>query len=311
LNQLGPEYEVILVDDGSDDQSCELIRTESSQLALFRLPTRSGPSSARNVGAENASGGILLFLDSDVLVAPATIVAMVDFLEARPELTAVFGCYSPPQGDDECRLSRFRNLLHRLFHSHHGTGKAESFWSKIGAVRARAFREVGGFRPELLAIEDVELGHRLVLAQHQIHLNLDIHGLHLKRWTWRSMVKTDIWMRAAPWTSLGLQGRVSLRGLNLSTRFKAGPLLLAAVLILAFFSIPATMICALGYLLANLPVYTYMLGHGGKRMALYAIPYLAVHHLCCLLGSLIGGKQYLAHRRSKREPAVREGIPQR
>lgn len=59
-------YEVIVVDDGSQDATAEV--AESFQTETIRISNR-GPGAARNVGIEAAKGDILVFLDADILVA--------------------------------------------------------------------------------------------------------------------------------------------------------------------------------------------------------------------------------------------------
>lgn len=64
----GVEVEVIVVDDGSEDGSGELIeRAVGDAIMLRRLPCNSGRAVARNSGAAIAQGGVLLFLDCDCL----------------------------------------------------------------------------------------------------------------------------------------------------------------------------------------------------------------------------------------------------
>ena len=75
LNQtIGKEsYEVIVVDDGSTDSTSEIIKRYP--VKLFRQGN-SGPATARNLGAKNSSGEIILFTDADCVAEPNWIEEM-------------------------------------------------------------------------------------------------------------------------------------------------------------------------------------------------------------------------------------------
>src|ERR1700675_3297227 len=66
-----PGVEIIVVDDASTDESATVAARLASR--LVRLSTNAGPAAARNYGAQHARGEILLFVDSDVIVAPGAL----------------------------------------------------------------------------------------------------------------------------------------------------------------------------------------------------------------------------------------------
>jgi glycosyltransferase involved in cell wall biosynthesis len=67
LNQDYDDYEIIVVDDGSEDDTCEVVKKYfwSDKVHLYRTEINGGPGIARNVGIKAANGEYLLFLDSD------------------------------------------------------------------------------------------------------------------------------------------------------------------------------------------------------------------------------------------------------
>jgi len=67
-------YELIVVDDGSTDSTPEIIKRYP--VKLFRQEN-SGPATARNLGAKNSSGEIILFTDADCIADPNWIEEMI------------------------------------------------------------------------------------------------------------------------------------------------------------------------------------------------------------------------------------------
>jgi glycosyltransferase involved in cell wall biosynthesis len=76
--------EHIVVDDGSTDQSWEIIARSGLTSTPLRLQHNRGGSVARNCGVERASGDFIMFLDADDLLRPDTIGALLATLRHRP-----------------------------------------------------------------------------------------------------------------------------------------------------------------------------------------------------------------------------------
>lgn len=195
--------EIIVVDDASTDDSAAV--AASAGVRCERLATNSGPAVARNHGARVARGAVLFFVDSDVVVAPDALRRVAATLHRRPDVAAVIGSYnaSPPAPG---WVSQYRNLLHHFVHQT-GSPEASTFWTGCGAIRRSAFEAVGGFDEGAFArcFEDVELGYRLRRAGYRILLDKRLQVTHLKRWTLRSMIATDVFCRAVPWSRLILE----------------------------------------------------------------------------------------------------------
>jgi glycosyltransferase involved in cell wall biosynthesis len=136
-----PPLESIVVDDASTDDTSS-VATEHGAIVL-RLARNAGPAAARNAGGRAAQGDIVLFVDSDVVVAPEAIRRVVKAFEDDPALAAVFGSYDRrPRAPG--LVSRYRNLLHHYTHQI-GNPEAGTFWSGCGAIRRSVFVGVGGF----------------------------------------------------------------------------------------------------------------------------------------------------------------------
>lgn len=202
-----PDYEVIVVDDASIDDTAAVAQRHGVQ--LLRQEQRGGPAAARNWAAETARHPYLFFVDADVCVQPTTLEKIADEFHRDPSLAAVFGSYDAFPGAPNV-LSQYRNLLHHFVHQG-GNEEAFSFWSGCGAIRKAVFLDQGGFDVgyDNASVEDIELGSRLSEAGHRIALVKSIQVKHMKRWTLVQMIRTDIQKRAIPWTMLLLrQGKI-------------------------------------------------------------------------------------------------------
>jgi hypothetical protein len=298
LDDMGPGDELIVVADGQTDGAWREVPRDRARVIL--RPTPAGPAAARNRGARDASGDILFFVDADVVVPPGTLSRVRSAMAAPAGAAALIGSYDDQPGCPGFH-SQYRNLLHHFTHQQ-SQPQVETFWGACGAIRREVFLEMGGFdegfdRP---CIEDIELGYRLRAAGHVIAIDKELQVKHLKTWTPRRMLATDVFARAAPWTQLLLARGSMENNLNIDTRgrLSTAAVCLAPLAALGFTGMPVVgAVLALALLAAaaviNASFYRFLADRRGIRFAACAIPWHLTYYACGGVGFALGAIRHL------------------
>ena len=170
LAQTDPDWELVVVDDGSPDDVADRVAPylDDPRIELIRLPVNGGVSAARNVGLEAARGGCVVFLDSDDMLRADFLTTVRATLEEVPDL-GLLGVV-PETVDEEghptdpdFRLStdpaaiedREAFLLHLL---------RDPFSYRGTTVPREAALRAGGFDESLWVGEDLEFWVRIALT---------------------------------------------------------------------------------------------------------------------------------------------------
>ncbi len=95
LAQTYPHIEVIVVDDGSTDDSCRVLESFGGLIRTLFQENR-GPAAARNAGVRVASGANVQFLDADDVLLPRAVERLLEVLQAHPECGLVSGIAIKP-----------------------------------------------------------------------------------------------------------------------------------------------------------------------------------------------------------------------
>ncbi len=299
----GEVLEVLVVDDQSTDDTVAV--AEKLGATVLINPVNGGPGAARNLAAQQAKGDILWFVDSDVIAWPGG-PAQIEQAFRDPGVHAVFGSYDEtPAG--KSWISQYKNLTHRYYHQR-ADQEASTFWAGCGAVRKSAFLNIDGFdvvtftRP---SIEDIDLGYRIRSAGGRILLLPDLLGKHLKVWTVKNVIHTDIFMRAIPWSRLMLTREGISNDLNVGPAERARALF-AGLLILSVLALivlpglwPVSVAVILVTFAINWPFFHFMQKNGGILFALACLAFHQIYYIYssgafvwCILETIVNGKKF-------------------
>lgn len=289
-------HELIVVADGDTDGSRQLAASYGAKVIPFEQA--SGPAYARNQGAKEATGDILFFVDADVSIHTNTLQEVQLSLEDK-SIVAVIGSYDDEPSAPQF-LAQYKNLLHHYVHQ---TAKPDAFtfWGACGAIRRDVFLAMGGFDAERYnrpCIEDIELGYRLKTAGYNILLNKHLLIKHHKRWTVKSLLKTDFYDRALPWTTLIYEYQHLENDLNTDRSGRLSVALVGLMLLTCIGSIFLPALFSISWLSAvllfvlNWPTYRFIVQKRGVWFAIRAIPWHWFYYFYSGLGFFVGTLNY-------------------
>lgn len=158
-------FEVVIVDDGSTDDTLLYLRGRRTPFALSILqqPHR-GAGPARNLGVSRAAAEIVLFLDDDVAPAP-NLIERHRYSHRDSPGTVIVGAMLPPSDWPRSAWVRWEEeKLERQYQAMRAgvyQCSARQFYTGNASVQRAQFLDAGGFDPTFERAEDVELGYRM------------------------------------------------------------------------------------------------------------------------------------------------------
>ncbi len=113
-------FEILVVDDGSQDRTCDAVRKlmpAMPELRLLEQPENRGKGAAVRRGMLEASGDIRLFMDADHSTHIREVAKALDVFESRPEVAVVIASRQHPESDITQRQSWLRENMGKSFNA--------------------------------------------------------------------------------------------------------------------------------------------------------------------------------------------------
>ena len=175
-NQTYQDFEIVVTDDGSDDESAVIVAAiNEPRLKLRRLSKNSGLGVAMNDAIRRSSGDYLCQLNADDLFLPSKLATQVAFLDANPQIGAVFGHL---QVINEEGVRQINHPTRQMFMVEN---RSQAAWLRqfffygncvahpTAMIRRECFDKVGFYDERLFQIQDLELWMRLT-SVYPIHI---------------------------------------------------------------------------------------------------------------------------------------------
>lgn len=159
LNQTYPFIELILVDNGSTDNTVKIIRNLMAvheQIRLVQTVKNIGPSGARNLGIKESKGDYIFLLDGDDLMFPSKIEKQVELMEDHKHIgLSLTSYFITNEKVLNPRLISFKNVKHLLY-GWFGMSGFGGLVESTGCIRASLMKDDLFFDETLMGSEGLD-----------------------------------------------------------------------------------------------------------------------------------------------------------
>ena len=197
LNQTRHALEIIVVDDGSTDQTAQIARGFGGCVKVLQQHN-AGQGAARDLGIRHAQGNIVGFLDSDDELLPDMIATLLDLFREFPEVGAVFGAHLTKVNDHVQRVPDAgtvlppgveRGIVQDFFRLAYFPATGSLLVQKNVLVR------IGGFSPVRKAGQDVATWARIGAEYPWAYVDCPVSIYHVRL----GSVTKGLWPVADGW----------------------------------------------------------------------------------------------------------------
>lgn len=177
------EFEIILVDNNSDDNTVKLIKEKFKNALIIENKENYGFSKGNNIGAKKAQGEFLLFLNSDTYFENSTINGMISFLKEKNEIGVLGGRIIDKNGNTQKSAGNFFKLYNVFWENKFSPRTLQEVdWieGSFFIIRQDLFNKIGGFDENFfMYVEDMELCYRIEKLGYKVYFYKNSYVVHL------------------------------------------------------------------------------------------------------------------------------------
>ena len=172
LNQIYQDFEIIIVDDASTDNTREVVESfNDKRIRYIRHENKRGAAAARNTGITSASGKYIAFQDSDDKWLPEKLGRQVEILETSPSEVGVVHTKFSRIIDNEKVYLTWTTIHTRETDIHKKLLKGNFIGTPTTLLKKECFERVGMFDERLTQLEDWEMWIRISKYHHFKYLD--------------------------------------------------------------------------------------------------------------------------------------------
>jgi len=279
LNQDFSDYEVIVVDDGSTDDTREKIKKYPVRL-ISKL--HEGTPAARNTGFKASKADILVFVDSDCVAKKDLIAKLIGPLK-DPKIGVTQAWWEVANKGKLVPALIFKTYEYFVRNLEY----PDFLWSYCFAIRRELLQKLGMFDVVWIRIEDVDFSYKVIKEDYKIYLMKEVRIGHFFRETLLAHLKVHIRNARERFAWVNKTKKFTDQRANIAEYMKLG---VHALMLLTIFFIPWTFTPFLALLLLSLasdvPMAFWAMKDSWKYILI--VPFEFITKLSWVVGSVVG-----------------------
>jgi biofilm PGA synthesis N-glycosyltransferase PgaC len=205
LQQQYPDFEIIAINDGSKDNTLQILHEladQHPQIRVVNLARNQGKAVGLRTAALLANSEILIGIDGDALLAPNAVAWMVRHFQENPQVGAVTG--NPRIRNRSTLLGKiqvgeFSAIVGMIKRAQRSYGHVFTISGVIAAFRKSALHDVGYWSPDMVT-EDIDISWKLQLAGWVIRFEPNALC-----WVLMPETLTGLWQQRSRWAQGGVE----------------------------------------------------------------------------------------------------------